>query len=362
MWILTPNVVDRTVTMNKLSTLSEILQASGSDLRVYEMGRQIHHISNQDFYQMEVAKQPYPAPIQQHARFAVCFWQKQQSTTPYIWFLQLPVNEQGFINLAARDQFIQLVIEALGQELNLKPSEEQQQALANNQYIYKPIEEKLAFFNALYKRDTQLAPSEHYLAVRRYLQNDGEWENWQNLALQGIADLVARLDRDDNSKLLSQAFPHLPLEVANKTLELLEHAKLDQQLSHVIASLHQQQLLSNEELASLYLRALAGASVKPLTHQAIKQQLANANSIHSFIAVAGRLWQSLSDPHLLKYFLETIADQNDPELFQQIFADLVFIPSLRSFVLAQLRDPNNSEALQLSIAQLIKLYQSPKHH
>lgn len=362
MWILTPNVVDRIVTMNKLSTLSEILQASGSELRVYEMGRQIHHISSKDFYQMEVAKLPYPAPIQQHARFALCFWQKQQSTTPYIWFLQLPVDEQGFINLAARDQFIQLVVDALGQELNRQPNEEQQQALANNQYIYKPLEEKLAFFNALYKRDSQLAPSEHYLAFRRYLQNDEEWDNWQSLALQGIADLVTRLDRDDNSKLLNLAFSHLPLEVANKTLELLEHAKLDQQLSHTLAHLHQQQLLEDEELASLYLRALAGASVKPLTQQAIELQLSKAKSVHSFIAVAGRLWQSLSSPNLLRFFFEAIAKQDDPELFQQIFADLVFIPSLRTFVLSQLRDPNNSEALQLSIAQLIKLYQAPKHH
>ncbi|MGY5452916.1 DUF3549 family protein [Agarivorans sp. MS3-6] len=348
--------------MDKITTLSEILQLSGSELRVYEMGRQIHHITNQDFYQIETAQRPYPAPIQQHARFAVCFWQKNQSTTPYIWFLQLPVDEQGFINLGARDQFIQLVVEAMGQELNRTPTEDQQHALANNQYIYKPIEEKLAFFNALYKKDSQLAPSEHYLRVRRYLSCDGNWADWQELALQGLADVVARLDRDENSTLLADAFEHLPLEVANKTLELLEHSRIDQQLSHCLAKLHAQHLADNEELASLYLRALSGSSVKPLVNKALLAQLKNATSIHSFIAIAGRLWQQLEDPKILKIFLEAIAKQQDPELFQQIFADLVFIPTLRSFVLAQLREPTNSATLQAAIETLLQLYHSPRHH
>ncbi|MDO6765036.1 DUF3549 family protein [Agarivorans sp. 1_MG-2023] len=348
--------------MKKITTLSEILQLSGSELRVYEMGRQIHHISNQDFYQIETSKQPYPAPIQQHARFALCFWQKQQSDTPYIWFLQLPVDEQGFINLGARDQFIQLVIDAMGHQLNQEPTEEQQQALANNQYIYKPIEEKLAYFNAVYKKDCQLPPSEHYLAVRRYLSADSSWDNWQALALQGVADVIARLDRDENSKLLSAAFHKLPIEVANKTLELLEHASIDQQLSQCVAQSHAEQLEKDEELASLYLRALAGSSVTQQINKSIMLQLENAASIHSFIAVAGRLWQQLAEPNMLKAFLEALSKQQDPELFQQIFTDLVFIPSLRSFVLAQLRDPSNSPELQVAIQQLLDLYQTPVRH
>ncbi|WP_411991035.1 DUF3549 family protein [Agarivorans sp. DSG3-1] len=348
--------------MKKITTLSEILQLSGSELRVYEMGRQIHHISNQDFYHIETAKQPYPTPIKQQARFALCFWQKQQSDTPYIWFLQLPVDEQGFISLGARDEFIQRVIDAMGHQLNQEPTEEQQQALANNQYIYKPMEEKLAYFNAVYKKDCQLPPSEHYLAVRRYLSADSSWDNWQTLALQGLADVIARLDRDENSKLLSSAFHKLPIEVANKTLELLEHASIDQQLSQCVAQSHAEQLEKDEELASLYLRALAGSSVTQLINKSIMLQLENATSIHSFIAVAGRLWQQLAEPNILKAFLEALSKQQDPELFQQIFTDLVFIPSLRSFVLAQLRDPSNSPELQVAIQQLLDLYQKPVRH
>jgi len=352
----------RIVEMKQLSTLSEILQASGSELQIYEMGRQVQVINKQDFYQMEIAARPYPAPIKQHARFALCFWQKQQSNTPYIWFLQLPVDEQGFIHLGARDQFITLVIDAMGQQLNQQPSEQQQQALANNQYIYKPIEEKLAFFNAIYKRDCRLPPSEHYTAVRQYLADETRWEQWQKLALQGLADLVARLDKEGNSKLLCDALPKLPIEVTQKTLELLEHVQLDQQLSHCIAQLHQSQLEKNEELASVYLRALNGAQVSQLTKKAIILQLNTAKSVHSFIAIAGRLWPHLSDPDLLKHFFEALAKQQDQQLFYQIFSDLVFIPQLRSFVLAQLRDPNNSPALQGAVAQLLQLYQAKQTH
>ncbi len=352
----------RIIGMKQLTTLSEILQASGSELRIYEMGRQVQCIDKQDFYQMEIAKRPYPAPIQQQARFALCFWQKQQSSTPYIWFLQFPVDEQGFIHLAARDQFIALVIDAMGQQLNRQPSEEQQQALASNQYVYKPIEEKLAFFNAIYKRDCRLPPSEHYTTVRHYLADENHWEQWQQLALQGLADLVARLDMDGNSKLLCHALPKLPIEVTQKTLELLEHVKLDQQLSHCLARLHQGQLEQNEELASVYLRALNGAQVQQLTQKAVLSQLDNAQSVHSFIAIAGRLWSHLSEPELLKNFFEALAQQQDQRLFYQIFSDLVLIPQLRSFVLAQLRDPANSKSLQYAVAQLLQHYQAKQTH
>ncbi|WP_432453863.1 DUF3549 family protein [Agarivorans sp. QJM3NY_29] len=347
--------------MNNTNTLSDILLLSGSELRVYEMGRQIQQIDNQDFQKVETNDLPYPAPIQQQARFALCFWQKQQANTPYIWFLQFPVDEQGFIQLGARDQFIQLVIEALGQQLDQQPNQQQQQALANNQYIFKPTEEKLAYFNALYKKHCALPPSKHYPSVRDYLQGSA-WDKWPQLALQGLADIVARLDRDDNSKLLAKAFPHLPMEVANKTLELLEHASIDQQLSHVIAQQHTLILTRDENLASLYLRALAGCTVPSIVNKALNAQLGAAHSIHSFIAIAGRLWRVLEQPHQLRIFLEALATQQDDQLFQQIFADLVFIPSLRSFVLAQLRDPNNSTNLQAAIQQLVRSYQPTTSH
>ncbi|MFM2485842.1 DUF3549 family protein [Celerinatantimonas yamalensis] len=340
--------------MKALATLSEILTLAGSQFKVYDMGRRISVIDTQSFYAMETAARPYPAPIAGQARFALCFWSLQTPEQPYIWFLQFPVDELGFIKLAARDQFLRLVISTLGDDLRQTPDEAHSKALASHPCIFRPNDEKQAYFNARLKVDLELPASKYYEHAQAYLSGQIGWENWASVGLQGLADVVARLDREQNSLRLSQALAHINETLWVHLAQLLEHQPLDQRLTHKLVELHQQWLATHPQLSNLVLRAMASSPFSVLRQKALQAQLQQAQDPQQFIAIAARLWLDLVNPTLNKLFFEQLAKLADASLFNQLFADLVAIPTLRDEVLMRLRDPDRSDTLAAAIGQLIQ--------
>lgn len=340
--------------MKALSTLSEILALAGSQFKIYDMSRCITPMSPQTFYAIETGETPYPTPIAGHARLAICFWSIQSPEQPYIWFLQFPVDEQSLLKLAARDQFLNLVISALGQELNQEPTDSQAKALANNPCIFHPNEEKLAYFNARLKVDLNLRASQYYEHTQAYLNGDLGWENWHTVALQGLADVIARLDREGNSQRLLKAFPHLNETMWVYLTQLMEHHSLNQKICHQLCEFHQQWMKERPHMAHLLLRAMASSPFSQLRQQALQEQLSQGeNDEQTFVTIAGRLWRDLTNTEMNRMFFESLAQRQDPQLFEELFADLVAIPSLRREVLARLRDPQRSEHLAQAIGQLV---------
>ena len=129
--------------MNNIETLSQLLQLSDSQYRIYDIGRKIEKISKEQFEKVELNQIPYPTPSQGHAIIAITFWQKQ-SPQPYLWLLKLPLDERGLLNQGARNHFIAIVVEALGSDLTKDPTEQQQELLNSNPYLYTPAQYKLA--------------------------------------------------------------------------------------------------------------------------------------------------------------------------------------------------------------------------
>ena len=130
-----------------INTLTDFLEQSQCQFRIYDLGRKVTKISNRDFKKFEHNDLPYPYPIQLHAFIAITFWQVSQQEH-FIWFLKMPIDEQGFMSIPAQTSFIKMVVEAMGKDLTANISKEQQEFLASNPFIFKPNTEKLAIFNA----------------------------------------------------------------------------------------------------------------------------------------------------------------------------------------------------------------------
>ena len=69
-----------------IATLSELLKLSGSQYRLYDIGRQVSKLPKEQFEKVELNQLPYPTPVQGHACIAIAFWQKE-SAQPYLWLL-----------------------------------------------------------------------------------------------------------------------------------------------------------------------------------------------------------------------------------------------------------------------------------
>ncbi|MPY21201.1 DUF3549 family protein [Shewanella sp. YLB-07] len=337
--------------MTEITTLSQFLSTANTQFQVYDMGRRVQSIDMMAFHQFENLASPYPYPIQGHAQFAIVFWDASQQH--YIWFLKLPLDERGLLSPAPRTQFIKMIIEALGRDPTKDLTEAEQQKLANHPFAFKPSAEKLALFNALVRKQLNGKASSQYEYAYQYLSGQISADKWQQVGLQGIADISVRANELDHLQQLVNSFDYCSIEVQIALCQCFEHLTLEKSLANRVF----EQLLSTDKQNKLYfLRALA--SNEELTQQAISHiQEQGILDAEALITIAGRNWTVLKLEQTRTIFLEALASQ-EQHFFNQIFADIVAIPALRSLILAELRNPKRSPQLASAIGGLFKVIKS----
>jgi len=339
-----------------LNTFGELFAQADCDFLVYDLGRRISPLTPQLWHACEHGHSPYPYPIQRYACLGIVFWRRDSNHSPFIWFIKLPLDEQGIIKPTAIHQYLKLVIEALGHKLDSPPSESRQQRLASNSFSYQPPQLKLAYFNAHVRKQLGQPPSHYYPATQAYLQGQHGWDEWRDLATQGLADFVVQLDEPANQRALAAHFGKLPATVRQTLCELLEHFSLNAPLAR---QLYQASLEANTPLAPQWtVRMLACCEHGELQQQLFTRLFADtgdaghAAAPEILIAIAGRCWEWLTRDTNLSLFMEQLAVQG-PQLFQQVMLDLLAIPALRPAIITAFRSPARSAQLSKQIGQLL---------
>ncbi len=342
-------------TSDTIPSISALLSLSDSQYRIYDIGRRVDKISKEQFERIEAAQLPYPYPIQGHALLAIAFWQKQ-STSPYLWFVKLPLDERGLLNQGARNHFIAIIIEALGENLSVNPTEQQEALLKKNPYHFTPAQYKLAAVNSIVSKSLKQSASKFYVPAQTYLSGVNGWDAWPEVGVQGVADFAFRLSETDNAKVLTDALHILPEEVLLPLCSALENIILPADVIQQITTRFQLAQSNEKHTESIaLLRALASSTQNPFSEQCITNLLTR-DSLNNdiLIIIAGRLWPILADEALLFIYLEHLTKENDNELFSAIFKDLVAIPMIRPVLLQAIRSPKRSPALAQAIGMLFK--------
>ncbi|MGX9461007.1 DUF3549 family protein [Shewanella sp. A14] len=333
--------------MTEITTLSQFLTTANTQFQIYDLGRRVQHIDMLAFHQIDSLLAPYPYPIQGHAQFAIVFWQQQQQ--PYIWFVKLPLDEQGLLSPAPRTQFIKMILEALGRDPTQALTEQQQEQLANHPFSFKPSQHKLALFNALVRLQLGQPASSQYEFAAQYLSGQAATDSWPQLGLQGLADICVRAHQFNHLDDIINALDNTPIELKAALCQCLEHINIEERLAKQLLKQFTQ---ADASIKVMYLAALAAnvqysmAAIKLLN----EQQLLNDNAL---ITIAARNWLALKDDVTRKLYLEALAKQPQ-HFFNQVFADIVAIPSLRSGLLADLRHPDRSVQLATAIGGLFR--------
>lgn len=353
--------------MDSIDTISQLLQSSNSQFRLYDIGRKIEKISKEQFNKIEHNQIPYPFPSQGHACIAIAFWQKQ-SPQPYLWLLKLPLDERGLLNQGARNHFIAIIIEALGSDLMQDANEKQEELLKSNPYLFTPAQYKLASLNSKIKFELKQPPSEFLLPFLHYLSDSNGWQNWQIVGVQGITDFSVRIKekiKNDDSycQKLINALPHLPDEVLYPLCGALENEELPVDLINSVLNLINQKVelitdnsVSTELVVQTHqhlLRSLASNCEHVLVQTYIERLLSQKYiAPEILITLSGRCWIALSNKSFLMNYLEHLVSSEDSTLFNSIFRDLVSIPTIRPVVFECIRLPERSNALSQAIGQL----------
>ena len=334
--------------MDRIDTISELLQVSGSQFRIYDIGRKITKLSKEDFNRVEHNQMPYPFPNQGHASIAIAFWQAK-SKTPYLWFIKLPLDERGLLNQGARNHFIAIIIEALGQDLTVDPTEKQEELLNSNPYHITPAEYKLATINTLVRKELKQTASIHFEHFQDYVNGELTWDKWQSIGIQGISDLAAELTQPSIAAAVAKNIANFAPQVLIPFCHALESQPLPLPVLDAVIALIDQ--TEDAQVLAQLLRALASSADHPHVVALIDKLLAKQQTDEVYITLAGRCWLGLNETSI-QQLLSALAAQQDLALFSAIFKDLVAIPSLRPHVFAVMRSKTRSAALAKAIGQL----------
>jgi hypothetical protein len=335
--------------MTQISSISEFLLQAKTQYRVFDMGRGIRPVSDQTFLELENGILGAPNPRLQHAWFGLIFFSRELSSEHYIWFIKLPLDEQGLIITATRNHFLQIITDALGQQL--EHNKNAKGCLPENPYSFLPNQQQLADFNSISRTALSLPPSAYYQQTMTYFKSPQQ-QDWQQVPLQGITDITALVQQKDTVTLIINSFHDLASPVRTHLLSSLENHIVDQRLSYFIidwcmANFHQDAPLQHG------LRALSQSTQK----EAVKSLLTNVlqsehgSNINTMVLIAARHWQYFCDEDFLALYINLLAEL-DSEIFISLYADLVQIPSIRPGILAVIRWPEKSPTLTRIIGQI----------
>lgn len=353
--------------MSDIITLTDFLNKTGANIRVFDMGRRVSVVSPQTFSKFEQCEIPYAQPYMYHAKLGILFWYPQAPEKHFIWFLQFPLDEQGFIIQAARDDFLKRLLETIGQNAQGQAKEEAtgeeaDQApnlMKDNPLAFTPDQERLAVFNAKAKLALGQPASQYHDQAEEYFTGQRDNDDWEDIGLQGIADFTTRLEKQDNSQPLAQHIHQFPDIPYSALCRCLENESLDHKLTSAILQ-RALPLADDAEGDSLTLsasiRALGNSQAPAIRAQLIKAALEgpHGQNIEVLTVIAARAWEALEDPELLKLYLEKLATSPaGEEAFIKIVRDLIFVPGLRTLIIAQFRNPDRSEALGNAIGMLM---------
>ncbi len=345
--------------MQQISTITEFLETTGARLRFFDMGRRVVKIARDRFLQFEQTAIPYPYPLQQQAWFALLFQDKRGQQEPLIWFLRMPLDEQGKLLQAARDDFMHRLIERIGEKMQAdKEGEQLESALQDNPYSFKPKDDRMAVFHARISRLLNAPPSRFYTHAQRYFAGEPGWKQWSFVGYQGIADVAARLDQEENETLVTKAITAMPTQPLIALCHCLENETLAVPVTEALLKRVEQELAQPSPDPGLLAAAIRGSACS--RSQSLQQKLIHdvlssptGNHIEILTAVSGRAWEQLLDGTLGNLFLERLAENSaGQEAFNLCMADLLYLPGMRQPILTAVRDPNRSAPLSQAIGAL----------
>ncbi|MGQ7249970.1 DUF3549 family protein [Halomonas sp. V046] len=337
--------------MQPIHCLHDFFTLTGAEVQLYHMGRRVQPCALETLAEFEQGDSAWPFPWQAKARLAMVF-RLGEMTDPLIWFLALPLDEQGHLDAAQRDAFLERLLTTIGasaEAIDANQTSHIDNLMKDNPLAFTP---PLAFQAVLHARaslDLGLAASQHLEPVEAFFSGQGN-ADWRALGLQGLADHVVRLDAE-TSRDLSARLPQLHNDVLTSLCYCLEHVSVDEAIAGALRSRGEQLARQGEiEAFCACVRAM-GAAPRAQAGAWYDALLADPDACGPDVlaAMAARGWEHLEDAERLPGFLSRAAERDDAD-FLALARDLAQIPRLRLPVLMTLRHSAPGSAIARRLA------------
>lgn len=304
--------------MTQVNGITDFLNQAGTQFKVFDMGRRIQEIEQAEFLAFEQGEKPYPLPLQQQAWLGFLVWTEdmiveKQGGELVIWFLRFPLDAAGKLTSGIRDDFVLRLI-------NKDNDKIQQQDDETNPYGFKPKQEHMACFHAKAAKQLNQAASSYYEHAKDYFSGKPGYDQWAFVGFQGIADVAARLDENDNASQLADAIEKIPAQPFEALAQCLEHESIDNGISQSITHVITRELEKPDcdaNFLSLCIRALSNTQDHTLLEQQLNNILNSPAGSHPEVlaSISGRCWLALRNEQTIGLFLEALSNCSEARNF-----------------------------------------------
>ena len=342
-----------------IHSLEQLFDRMNMDLMLFDVGRHVSSLPADVFQRVESQEIVYPSPYLGHAWLALLFRDKLAATeqdnlsSASLWFIRLPLDEQGMLSLHDRDQFIQQVMIAIGNNLEAEKQQQQvQSVLENNPYRFSPTPEKQAVVHARSRQLLNIPNSDHLGIALELLQKN--CSDWQQLPIQGLAELAT--DWENHEALLLRAIGKLPDQALTTLGICLESEALNSSLTSALC----ERLCATKqsELRSSLIRAISSSADIKIRQENLIALLKNNSGeldTESLLSMATRCYRDLTNPVLAVPFLNELSKQPQ-EVFNKTLGDLLYIQWMRVPLLAVINGEEADIGLKEAMRQFIGHY------
>lgn len=345
--------------MSTVSGITDFLNQAGTEFKVFDMGRRIEEIDKDTFLAFEQGETPYPLPLQQQAWLGFIVWTEnkespEQNNELIIWFLRFPLDAAGKLTTGIRDDFILRLVNKDRESATVDDE--------SNPYGYKPKQEHMACFHAKAAKALKQPASSYYEHARDYFAGKPGFDQWAFVGFQGMADMCARLDEDNNAALLAESIEKIPAQPFEALAQCLEHEPIDDQISQAIRAVTQRELDKpdcNPNFISLCIRALSNTQNRTHLEEQLNTILSHNTGTNPEVlaSISGRCWLALKNDKTIALFLEALARcKEGQEFFNLVIVDLINIPGMQDSIHRAVRSTERSDTLSKAIGELFNSF------
>lgn len=330
-------------------SLAGFLDITQARYRLFDLSTHLRKLPGQTLRTLD-SGEPYPHPHLGYGWLVIFLWNEDLPEQNSLWFLKLPLDEQGILPAAVHSDLVSRLYKAL----QTADASERQRLLTDHPYQFSPDPEKMAALHAQATLILGLPPSDYFEPVRAFYLDGTPDHDWTGLGLQGIADMVTRADSTELNTLCHR-LAELDAKPRTALLKQLEHQSLPTASVETLVKLAESASPDDDALGVEALRAGANSAAFRLFEPLIQQQLnSESASLEWVLTVLTRYTELLDDMALTIQALDRLAKLADADGFARVITNLAMQPGMNGIIPKVLGRADLTESLGLALGRLIQ--------